>query len=79
MREPQYLDRENGCADCGRLRTGVLFWFARWAGLRSCTIRNSEGVTRKSVEPFFKGGRRLCLACFKVAAEEEQRATPRFH
>lgn len=64
------------CAGCKRQTTDLLN-YAEWKGVRHCTLKDSDGNSRPSLEPFFSAGRNVCYPCHSAAVRGELRLAHR--
>lgn len=58
------------CASCHK-DTAPLLAFSNYAGVRTCTVTDSDGSKRQSLEPVFQGYRELCYPCYKSAVRAD--------
>ena len=57
------------CDGCGSHSKGIQM-FSEFSHIAPCTVKDSDGVPRASVEPIFAKFRELCFACYKMAARK---------
>lgn len=55
---------EDGCEVCGRTSKGLMK-YSEYSHSRACTMKDIEGVSRKTIEPVFTPVIEMCYPCFK--------------